>query len=200
MAFLFDDDINKKVSALDPKFREKISEMFNAMQKSIHMLYEAAIKDEKTGLYNNKFFETLLEMEIDKVKRREEKLSLMIIDIDYFKKVNDAHGHLKADEILSHLARLLRKTIRKSDIPARFGGEEFFVLLPETSIEKAKKLAARLKKAIHSDEFLKKYDITVSGGISQFKRRDTKTKFKDRADKALYKAKNSGRDKFVVIR
>ncbi len=200
MAFLFDDDINKKISALDPKFREKISEMFDAMQKSIHMLYDAAIKDEKTGLYNNKFFETLLEMEIDKVKRREEKLSLMIVDIDYFKKINDTYGHLKADEMLAHLAKLLKKTIRKSDVPARFGGEEFFVILPETSIDKAKKLAARLKKAIHSDELLKKYNITVSGGITQFKPRDTKIKFKERADKALYQAKETGRDKFVAMK
>jgi len=200
MTFLFESDINEKISALDPKFREKISEMFDAMQKSIHMLYDAAIKDEKTGLYNNKFFETILEMEIDKVKRREQSLSLMIIDIDFFKKVNDTHGHMKADEILAHLAKLVREKIRKSDVPARFGGEEFFIILPETSIDKAKKLGERLKNAIHSDKLLNKYNITVSGGITQYKQRDTKVKFKERADKALYKAKETGRDKFVAIR
>jgi diguanylate cyclase (GGDEF)-like protein len=200
MSFLFDSDVNKKISALDPQFREKISEMFGAMQKSINMLYDAAIRDEKTGLYNNKFFETLLEMEIDKAKRKKQKLSLMIIDIDFFKKVNDTYGHLKADEILAHLAKLVKQTVRKSDVPARFGGEEFFVILPETILEKAKKLAARLKKVIHSDKFLKKYNVTVSGGLTQFKINDTKIKFKERADKALYQAKETGRDKFIAIK
>jgi len=200
MSFLFDTDINKKISALDPQFREKISEMFTAMQKSINMLYDAAIRDEKTGLYNNKFFETILEMEMDKAKRKKQKLSLIIIDIDFFKKVNDTYGHLKADEILAHLAKLVRQTIRKSDVPARFGGEEFFVILPETNLQKAKKLAARFKKVIHSDKFLKKYNVTVSGGITQFKAKDTKIKFKERADKGLYKAKETGRDKFIAIK
>ncbi len=200
MTFLFDNDISKEVSALDPKFREKISEMFGAMQKSIHMLYDAAIHDEKTGLYNNKFFETLLEMEIDKAKRKKQKLSIMIVDIDFFKKVNDTYGHLKADEILAHLAKLLKQTVRKSDVPARFGGEEFFIILPETTLEKAKKLANRLRNAIHSDKFLKKYKITASGGLTQFKMSDTKIKLKERADKALYKAKETGRDKFVAIK
>ncbi len=200
MAFLFDNDINKEVSALDPKFREKISEMFTAMQKSIHMLYDAAIHDEKTGLYNNKFFETLLEMEMDKAKRRKQKLSIIIIDIDFFKKVNDTYGHVKADEILAQLAQLVKKTIRKSDVPARFGGEEFFIILPETSLERAKTLASRLKTAIHSDKFLKKHKITVSGGITQFRGKDTKVIFKERADKALYQAKETGRDKFIAIK
>ncbi len=200
MSFLFDNDINKEVSALDPKFREKISEMFGAMQKSIHMLYDAAIHDEKTGLYNNKFFETLLEMEIDKAKRKKQKLSLMIVDIDFFKKVNDTYGHMKADEILAHLAKLLKQAVRKSDVPARFGGEEFFIILPETSLEKAEKFATRLRNAIHSDNFLKKYKITASGGVTQFKARDTKEKFKERADKALYQAKETGRDKFVAVK
>ena len=200
MVFMFDDDIKEKVSALDPKFREKINDMFEAMHKSISMLYEAAIKDEKTGVYNHKFFETIIEMEIEKAKRKKEKLSLVLIDIDHFKKINDTHGHLKADEMLFHLAKVLKKTARKSDVVARFGGEEFFILLPETSLEKAKKFASRLKTAIHSDSFLKKFKLTVSGGITEFKPRDTKLKFKERADKALYKAKEGGRDKFEVLK
>jgi len=194
----FEGDFEKKVSALDPKFREKISELFETMQRSISMLYESAIRDEKTGLYNHKFFETIIKMEIEKVKRNKEKLSLIIIDIDFFKKLNDTYGHLKGDELLAHLAKLLLKTLRKSDIVSRFGGEEFFLLLPETSLEKAKKLGARLKRAIHNDKIFKKYNLTVSGGITEFRKRDTETKFKERADKALYQAKKQGRDRFVV--
>lgn len=200
MTFLFDNEIKDKVSALDPKFREKITEMFEAMHKSISMLYDAAIRDEKTGLYNNKFFETVLEMEMEKAKRGNEKLSLMILDIDHFKIINDTYGHLKADEMLAQLAKVVKKCIRKSDIAARFGGEEFFILLPDTSLEKAKKLSARLKKAIHGDKMLKRYKLTVSGGITQYKPRDNKFKFKDRSDKALYKAKEGGRDKFESLK
>ncbi|MDE1848671.1 MAG: GGDEF domain-containing protein [Nanoarchaeota archaeon] len=196
MTFLFDEDIKQKVSALDPKFREKISEMFEAMHKSINMLYDAAIRDEKTGLYNNKFFETVLDMEMEKAKRGKEKLSLVITDIDHFKKINDTHGHVKADELLAKLAKVISSCARKSDVVARFGGEEFFILLPETTIEKAKRFAARIKKAIHSDPTLKKYSLTVSGGIAQYKKGDNREKFKDRADKALYRAKEGGRDRF----
>ena len=196
----FEGDFEKKISALDPKFREKISELFETMQRSISMLYESAIRDEKTGLYNHKFFETIIKMEIEKVKRNKEKLSLIIIDIDFFKKLNDAYGHLKGDELLAHLAKLLLKTLRKSDIASRFGGEEFFLLLPETSLEKAKKLGARLKRAIHADKTFQKYNLTVSGGITEFRKRDTETKFKERVDKALYQAKKQGRDRFVVTK
>ncbi len=194
-----DKKLKEKVSALDPKFREKIEELFGTMKESISMLYEAATHDEKTGLYNSKFFETILDMEIEKVKRGQEKLSLFIIDIDFFKKINDRYGHLKADELLIRLAKILKKQFRKSDIISRFGGEEFFVLLPETDLKKAKKITSRLRTAIKSDKMLKEYDVTVSGGLTEFKKRDTKKRFKQRADKALYKAKQSGRDKFISV-
>jgi len=189
----------KKLHALDPKFREKFTELMSIMEDSISMLYEAATRDEKTGLYNNKFFETMLDMELEKAKRGQQKLCLFIIDIDFFKKINDTYGHMKADELLARLAQVLMKQIRKSDIAARFGGEEFFVLLPETNLRKAKKLAARLRRVIKSDKMLKKHGIAVSGGITQYKQRDTKKRIKERVDKALYKAKQTGRDKFVAI-
>ena len=194
-----DKKLSKKISALDPKFRERIEELLSAMSESISMLYDAATHDEKTSLYNNKFFENILDMEIEKAQRGNQKLSLFIIDIDFFKKVNDTYGHLKGDEFLVRLANVLKKQLRKSDIAARFGGEEFFVLLPETSLEKAKKITSRLRKAIKSDKIFKKYKITVSGGLTQFRKKDSKKRFKERADKALYKAKHAGRDRFVVL-
>ena len=194
-----DKRLKEKVSALDPKFREKIEELFGTMKESISLLYEVAIHDEKTDLYNNKFFETILNIEVEKVKRGQQKLSLFIIDIDFFKKINDTYGHIKADELLGHLAKIIKRQIRKSDVAARFGGEEFFVLLPGTNLEKAKKIISRLRDAIKSDKILKKYDVTVSGGLTEFKKRDTKKMFKQRADKALYKAKRAGRDRFVSV-
>ncbi len=197
-----DKKLGDKLSALDPRFRKKIQDLFDSMHESVSMLYEAAIHDEKTGLYNNKFFETLLDMEIEKAKRGKQKLSLIIIDIDFFKKINDTYGHMKADELLKTLADVIKKHARKSDIVARFGGEEFIILLPETDLEKAKRFSLKLRNLVHSDKMLKKYKVTISGGITQFrnKNNDTKKKFKERADKALYKAKEKGRDTFVMVK
>lgn len=185
--------------ALDPRFRKRFTELMSMMDESISLLYEAATHDEKTGLYNNKFFENVLEMEIEKAKRRKQKLSLMIIDIDFFKKINDTYGHIKADKLLERLAFVVQKIIRKSDIAARFGGEEFFILLPETNLVRAKKFSSRLRSAIHSDKMLKQYGLTVSGGLVQYRQGDSSTKLKERVDKGLYKAKNSGRDKILAV-
>ncbi|OGJ12943.1 hypothetical protein A3K82_01635 [Candidatus Pacearchaeota archaeon RBG_19FT_COMBO_34_9] len=197
-----DKKFGDKLSALDPRFRKKIQDLFESMNESVSMLYEVATHDEKTGLYNNKFFETLLDMEIEKAKRGKQKLSLIIIDIDFFKKINDTYGHMKADELLKTLADVTTKNARKSDIVARFGGEEFIILLPETGLEKAKRFSSKLRNLIHSDKILKKHKVTVSGGITQFRNKDSdnKKKFKERADKALYEAKENGRDNFVAVR
>ncbi|MEK6758013.1 MAG: GGDEF domain-containing protein [Nanoarchaeota archaeon] len=192
-------EFDKKLSAIDPRFRKKITDLFDAMHESVSLLYEAATHDEKTGLYNNKFFETILDMEIEKTKRGKERLCLMMLDIDFFKKINDKYGHLKADNLLERLASVLKNKVRVSDVVARFGGEELMILLPATTLRSAKRLAKRLQNAIHSDAMLKKHGLTVSGGITEFREKDNKKNFKQRVDKALYKAKNQGRDRFVVL-
>jgi diguanylate cyclase len=196
-----DKKIEKKLSALDPRFRKKINDLFESINESVSMLYDVATHDEKTGLYNNKFFETLLDMEIEKAKRGQQKLSLIMIDIDFFKKINDTYGHMKADELLKQLADLIKNHARKSDIVARFGGEEFTILLPETDLSKAKAFSLKLRRLIHADKVLKKHKVTVSGGVTQFRtKEDNKKKFKERVDKALYNAKSLGRDKFVAVK
>jgi diguanylate cyclase (GGDEF)-like protein len=188
-----------KLSALDPRFRKKITDLFESVNESISMLYDAATHDEKTGLYNNKFFETIFEMELDKAARGQQKLSIVMTDIDFFKKINDTYGHIKADEFLKRLADIMKKQVRRADIVARFGGEEFMILLPETDLEKAKKFTIRLRRAIHADKILKKYHVNVSGGVTEYKKGDNKKKMKERVDRALYHAKETGRDKFVAV-
>jgi diguanylate cyclase (GGDEF)-like protein len=192
---------NNKTKFLNPKIRKRIEDLFKEMNESVEILYEAATRDEKTGLYNHRFFKTQFEIELEKAERGKQKLSLIIIDIDFFKKINDTYGHIKADDLLKRLAEVLVEITRKYDIVARFGGEEFLILLPETNLEKAKRFAARLKKAVHEDKILKKHKLTVSGGITQYAgKKDSNKKMKIRVDKALYKAKQTGRDKFVSLK
>jgi len=137
-------------------------------------------------------------MEFEKAKRGLQKLSLLIIDIDFFKKINDQYGHVKADELLKKLAEILVETTRNSDIVARFGGEEFIILFPETNLAKAKEVSSRIRLAVKKDKLLKTHNLTISGGLTEYIEKDTIKKMATRADKALYDAKNSGRDKLVL--
>ncbi len=190
--FNFDHDLRGKV--------EKLFKSANSSQKEfVSWLYDLATHDEKTGLYNMKFFENILNMEIEKASRNQEKLSIFMIDIDFFKKINDKYGHMKADEFLVRLSKLLKKKLRTPDVIARFGGEEFIILLPQTDLDKAKIITSRLRDSIKSDSILMKYGLTVSGGLTEYKQGDTEKSLKERVDRALYKAKQTGRDKFVAF-
>jgi diguanylate cyclase (GGDEF)-like protein len=188
------ESVRKKMNILEPKFKKQISQVIDHLSHSIEMLYTVATTDEKTGVYNNKFFTTIFDIELEKAKRGS-KLSLVIIDIDFFKKFNDTYGHLLGDEILKHLASNLQDQLRKYDILARFGGEEFFVLLPNTRISKAIKVAERLRKGLVKNSKLKRYKVTISLGVTEFKDKDTKVRMIKRADKALYISKKEGRNR-----
>jgi len=192
-------EVREKLDVLDPKFRKQIEDIFENVNVSVSMLYDAATTDKKTNVYNYNFFQTIYKMEFDKAKRRLQQLSLFILDIDFFKKINDVYGHIQADEMLVQLARILKNAVRKSDVVARFGGEEFIILFPETGIEKAKEITSRIREAIKKDKFLREHNLTVSGGLTEYYHGDTPDKMLKRADKALYDAKETGRDKLVAI-
>ena len=189
----------RKIRVLDPEFKNQVGKVLTDIKDSLYELHDVATRDEKTGIYNHRFFKTVFAMELEKAKRGKQKLCLVVIDIDFFKKFNDTHGHLVGDEILLELARTLQKQIRKYDILARFGGEEFFVLLPETSISKAKLLAERLRKSLPGNSKMKKYNVTISLGVSEYKERDTMARLINRADKALYVSKKAGRNQVNVL-
>lgn len=157
-------------------------------------LYHIATHDEKTGLYNHVFFKDVFGLELEKAKRGK-NLSLVIIDIDHFKKINDVYGHLTADKLLKRLGEVVSNDLRKYDVLARFGGEEFFVMLPNTSIARGAFIAERLRKAVMNDETLRKHGVTISLGVSEYKERDNFERISKRADKALYQAKKTGRNR-----
>jgi diguanylate cyclase (GGDEF)-like protein len=153
--------------------------------------------DSLTKALNRFSFNTIIEKEIENSRRYNHPLSLIILDIDYFKKVNDTYGHKIGDFVLRDLSKIVKETIRKSDYFFRIGGEEFSVVLPNTSKINGSKLAERIRKNIENNEFLKVSKITVSIGITELLKNDTADTFDNRADEALYEAKETGRNKVI---
>lgn len=146
----------------------KNTETKEAIEK-ISKLYRLATRDPKTGLYNVGYFYNGLNHELSIALRYNRQLSLILIDIDDFKKINTKYGYLKADKMLIAVAKIITKDLRTADIAARFGGEEFVILLPETNEKKAIMISERIRNKILKDPFLKKFGVTISSGISSFK-------------------------------
>ena len=162
------------------------------------VLYEKSIKDPLTGLYNRNFLYEFLEKKIKEAKRYKFPLTLAVIDIDFFKKINDTYGHLVGDCVLKELAKILTDEFRGSDIVVRFGGEEFIVILPFSDLKEACSRFEELRKKIEEKRFCdEKLNVTVSIGATEFKQNDSLDTFIDRADKNLYEAKNKGRNRVV---
>jgi len=163
-------------------------------------LDELASKDSLTGIYNRRMFIELTEKELIRQKRYNDPFTLLIIDIDEFKKVNDTYGHLEGDEVLKRFVDLVNSQIRKSDLFGRIGGEEFCVLLIKTSLKEAAEIAARIHKKCREIEIVtrngKTVKFTVSTGITQVQKTDVNLdQIMRRADIALYRAKEGGRDR-----
>lgn len=153
-----------------------------------------AITDKLTGLINRFQFDILCAHTLNNAKRYGEPLSLIMFDIDSFKNVNDDFGHNIGDITLKHVAQTITQRLRSSDIFARWGGEEFMILLPKSGYEDAMKLAEELRRAIESEPFDTIGHITISFGVAVMEPNDDEASLQKRADKALYMAKNQGRN------
>jgi diguanylate cyclase (GGDEF)-like protein/PAS domain S-box-containing protein len=157
-----------------------------------------ASTDKLTGIYNRRMLDEILQIEIEVAQRHERDLSLIIIDIDYFKNINDNYGHLIGDETLKRMSTIISENIRASDIFGRYGGEEFLIICTQTNKDNAYILAEKIRSIIEKYNFNKIGTKTISLGISSFEKNDTiETLFK-KADKALYSAKESGRNKTII--
>lgn len=160
-----------------------------------------ATLDALTNLNNRRQFEIRLKQEIATTKRQKNPLCAMMIDIDFFKKVNDTYGHASGDEVLRTVASIIKAQLRESDIPARYGGEEFAVLLPYTHIDEAKIVGERLRKAVEEASIqLDKLNInvTISMGLAELTPDLSGEELFKLADKALYEAKESGRNRVCI--
>lgn len=169
--------------------------------KKINFMYtqtkQMSVTDPLTGLYNRRHFETSLEREYMRARRYNSALSLAVVDIDFFKKVNDVYGHSCGDYVLKEAAYHMINTFRKTDMIFRYGGEEFVIILTETSANNALIPLERLRKSIEDYSFRyhgEKLKITISIGCSSNTQFETPWEMFDDADKALYNAKNSGRN------
>lgn len=186
---------SKWVKMLKQKGRE-LSKTNKLLDKKYKKLQEETNKDYLTKIFTRHKFDEHIRIEIEKMKRyKDATFSLAIIDIDNFKQVNDKFGHLRGDKVLKKMVKLLISQARKSDVVARWGGEEFTVLLSGTSLENAVIVAEKFCSAIRDHKFKKVGRITCSIGLASYKRGDTKDTIFERADRALYMAKQNGKDR-----
>jgi diguanylate cyclase (GGDEF)-like protein len=157
-----------------------------------------AITDKLTGLFNRSIIDTLIQVEIERAKRNNKPISILLFDIDHFKKINDTYGHDKGDYALKTIAEIARRTLRKSDYIIRWGGEEFLVILPETDLDGATKVAEKIRSNIENYNFKDIGKVTVSIGVTTLQIGEPLDNAIKRADEALYAAKNKGRNRVEV--
>jgi diguanylate cyclase (GGDEF)-like protein len=157
-----------------------------------------ASTDSLTKVYNRAKYDEIMEREIERAKRHNRFLSIVMFDIDVFKRINDTYGHLSGDRVLKTIVSLIKEEVRKIDYLIRWGGDEFILILPETNLEGTKGLAERIRNSIANHKFDNMEGVTVSLGITHFSKGDTKDTLMKRADEALYKAKMNGGNRVEI--
>ena len=185
--------------------KEKAERLANELRGANSRLKELVSRDGLTGLYNHRYFQEIFTKEMARALRYQSSVSLIMFDIDYFKKVNDTYGHPTGDLVLMNIARVIESAVRPSDIVARYGGEEFAVILPETEQSGMKVFAERLRRSVEGIATIadgQQIHITISAGCATFdpkKSQISKQQMIDAADRGLYKSKDNGRNQITVV-
>lgn len=158
-----------------------------------------AAVDELTGLFNRRFLETYLTKELNRAQRYQQVFSVLFVDVDNFKSINDSYGHAVGDKVLAGLGKRITDLLRQEDIAARYGGEEFTIVLPQTTDRGAVAFGARLREAVSTLSVAEDMTVSFSGGVAAYPRHGQSVDdIMRRADAALYEAKLSGKDRIVV--
>ena len=183
---------------------EATTEEIQALRKEIEGIKQTAVTDMLTGLSNRRGLDEILPRDLDKARENQTPMVIALMDIDHFKRVNDEHGHLIGDNVLKMLAQVLKNHIKGKDTAARFGGEEFLLVLPETRLDGARILIEQIRKTLGNMKWVAKDTrksiglITVSTGIAQYRDGESIEDFIKRADNSLYFAKETGRNRTVA--
>nr|WP_252728565.1 GGDEF domain-containing protein [Alteromonas sp. C1M14] len=172
------------------------SQAYKQLEEHNILVSELAETDHLTGLYNREKFDKELYKNCDPDNQRS-VTSLLLVDVDHFKKINDSHGHLKGDEVLKALAQKLKRLVRTTDIVARWGGEEFAILLPNTEKAFALTLAERLRSEVNA-HLISGLKVSISIGLVSSSVINSSDKFLQQADSALYQAKADGRNRVIA--
>jgi diguanylate cyclase len=173
------------------------------LRENLEIAEEAGMRDSLTSLWNRRAFDKMLDLQIELSISRDVATSLILADIDHFKKINDNFGHLIGDEILKLVAGTISKTVKGRDIVARFGGEEFGLILPQTSLENAIRLADQIRRQLEIQQWVVSKrnqavgTVTASFGVAQLQHGETRDAFIGRADRKLYDAKGAGRNRIA---
>ena len=190
-------ELRRKVSDKNQELARQNGELQTAMQR----ISDMAIRDELTGVYNRRYLMERITEEANRCSRSGAAFCLCMIDIDFFKKINDSCGHLGGDEVLRRVARTASQTLRQADFFGRYGGEEFVMLLTDTALEGAMITAERVRTQIESlafGEIDPALRVTISIGVAEHARRGDTAATLQRADEALYRAKHAGRNQCVA--
>jgi diguanylate cyclase (GGDEF)-like protein len=181
--------------------RVRLAEKNEELQSANEILSQLSITDGLTKLHNHRYFQDHLTREIKRVSRTKAPLSLILIDLDDFKMLNDTYGHAAGDEVLISLAAIMNDSARESDLIARYGGEEFVILMPNTDLAGAVHLAEKVRMAVESTRLIigdsmKPIDITISLGVALYD--GNRREFFAEADRALYQAKAAGKNCVII--
>jgi len=185
----------------DANFRGVLSSFTDTISKAkaeSKRLYDISTKDHLTKIFNRKKFDEIFYEEITQANNINKQLSLVLIDIDFFKKINDNYGHNAGDNTLVQLVTIIKQYIRKSDIFSRWGGEEFVILAPKATKENIAIKIEQIRKAIESYSFNCVGQVTCSFGITDYIENDTESAMFKRVDKALYNSKENGRNRITI--
>jgi diguanylate cyclase (GGDEF)-like protein len=209
-------EANEELGRLNLTYEQMVLELKQAKQSAEQLavelkrandsLRELAFRDELTGLYNHRFFQEVFEAELQKSKRYQHPISLLLLDIDYFKTVNDTYGHLIGDYVLKEVSQVMIRLVRHCDIVARYGGEEFAIVLPETGKVGAHVLAQRVRRGLEQHQFVydsARFSITASIGLVSTDMAAITIERRaliECSDQALYAAKQNGRNRVEQFR
>ena len=185
----------RRYRELNAELERKVEERTVELRDLNLELNRLATTDSLTGAWNRRYFEQAAAFEIARTDRYGDPLALLMLDIDHFKLLNDTHGHPVGDKVLVELTRRVRPRLRATDIWARWGGEEFVALLPDTNGEDAVRLAEKLRQLIAGEPFPGVGQVTSSFGVAEFRPDETADHWFTRVDKALYAAKKAGRNR-----